>query len=146
MAKQTKFAVSGIQNENIWNKILAEELHKPITGKFKKKKVYSPFKDNKWGADCADVQLISKFNKWIRFLLFVTDIFSKYAWVIPLKEKKDITIINTFQKIVDESNRKPNEIWVNKASEFYNRSMKSWLGKNDKKIYSPHNEGKSVVA
>ena len=79
-------------------------------------------------------------------MLFVTDIFSKYAWVIPLKEKKDITIINTFQKIVDESNRKPNEIWVNKASEFYNRSMKSWLGKNDKKIYSPNNEGKSVVA
>ena len=79
-------------------------------------------------------------------MLFVTDIFSKYAWVIPLKEKKDITIINTFQKIVDESNRKPNEIWVNKASEFYNRSMKSWLRKNDKKIYSPNNEGKSVVA
>ena len=98
------------------------------------------------GADCADVQLISKFSKWIRFLLCVTDIFSKYAWVIPLKDKKDITIINAFQKIIDESNRKPNEIWVNKAKEFYNRSMKSWLEKNDKKIYSTHNEGKSVVA
>ena len=98
------------------------------------------------GADCADVQLISKFNKWIRFLLCVTDIFSKYAWVIPLKDKKDITIINAFQKIIDESNRKPNQIWVNKSSEFYNRSMKSWLEKNDKKIYSTHNEEKSVVA
>ena len=98
------------------------------------------------GADCADVQLIRKFNKWIRFLLCVTDIFSKYAWVIPLKDKKDITIINAFQKIIDESNRKPNEIWVNKSSEFYNRSMKSWLEKNDKKRYSTHNEEKSVVA
>ena len=70
--------------------------------------------------------MISKFNKEFRFLLCVIDIYSKYAWVIPLKDKKGITITNAFQKILDESNRKPNKIWVDKGSEFYNRSMKAW--------------------
>ena len=70
--------------------------------------------------------MISKFNKEFRFLLCVIDIYSKYAWVIPLKDKKGITITNAFQKILDESNRKPNKIWVDKGSEFCNRSMKAW--------------------
>ena len=70
------------------NEQLAEELHKPIIRKFKKRKVYSAFKDNIWGVDLADVQLISKFNKGFRFLLGVIDIVSKYAWVVPLKDKK----------------------------------------------------------
>ena len=81
------------------------------------------------GAYLADVQLTSNFNKGIRFLLCVIDIFSKYAWVIPLKDKKGITISNAFQKIFKEPNSKPNKIRVYKGSEFYNRSMKSWLTK-----------------
>ena len=72
--------------------------------------VYSRLKDNIWGADLADMQLIGKFNKGFRFLLCVIDIFSKYAWVVPLKDKKGITITNAFQKILKESNRKPNEM------------------------------------
>ena len=67
---------------------LAEELHKPVIQIFKKRTIYSGFKDNIWGADLADMQLISKFNKGFRFLLCVIDIFNKYAWVIPLKDKK----------------------------------------------------------
>ena len=102
--------------------------------------------DNIWGADLADMQLISKFNKGIRFLLCFIDIFSKYAWVIPLKDKKGITITNAFQKILKESNRKPNKIWVDKGSEFYNNSFKKWLKDNDIEMYSINNEGKSVVA
>ena len=74
--------------------------------------------DNIWGADLADMQLISKFNKGIRFLLCVFNIFSKYAWVIPSKDKKGITITNAFQKLLDESNRKPNKVWVIKAVNF----------------------------
>ena len=70
------------------NEQLAKDLHKPIIRKFKKRKVYSGFRDNNWGADLADMQLISKFNKGFRILLCVIDIFSKYAWVAPLKEKK----------------------------------------------------------
>ena len=124
---------------------LAEELDKPIIRKFKKRKVYSAFKDNICGADLADIQLISKFNKGFRFLLCVSHIFSKYAWVVPLKEKKGISIINAFQKILKESDRKPNKMWVGKGNEFYNTSFKKWLKYNDNEMYSIHNEGKSVV-
>ena len=71
------------------------------------------------------MQLISKFNKGIRFLLCVIDIYSKYAWVIPLKNKKGIRITDAFQKILKKSNKKPSKIWVEKGSKFYNRSVKS---------------------
>ena len=84
------------KNENNSNKELGEELKKPIIRKFKKRHVYSSFQDNIWSADLADLQLINKFNKGIRFLLCVIDIFSKYAWVAPLKSKKFITITNAF--------------------------------------------------
>ena len=67
------------------------------------------------------MQLISKFNKGFRFLICVIDIYSKYAWVISLKDKKGITITNAFQKLLDEFNCKPSKIWVDKRSEFYNR-------------------------
>ena len=76
---------------------LAVDLHKPIIRKFNKRKVQSPFIDNILGADLVGMQLISKF-----------DFYNKYAWVIPLKDKKDITIINAFQKILKEFNHKPN--------------------------------------
>ena len=72
------------------------------------------------GADLADMQLTSKFNKGFRFLLCVMDTFSKYAWVVPLKDKKGVGIVNAFQKVLKQSNRKPNKIWVDKGSEYYN--------------------------
>ena len=78
------------------NKELAEELQKPIIRRFEKRKVQSSFIDNTWGADLADMQLLSKFNKGFRFLLCVIDIYSKYAWVIPLNNKKGIAITNAF--------------------------------------------------
>ena len=81
------------------------------------------------------MQLISKFNKGFRFVLYVIDIFSKYAWVVPLKDKKGITITDAFQKILDDSDRKPNKIWVDKASEFYSNSFKEWLKDNDIEMY-----------
>ena len=133
--------------EIISYKKLAEELHKPIIRKFNRRKVISLFIDNVWIADLADMELFgNKFNKGFRFLLCVIDIYSKDAWVIPLKDKKVITITNAFQEILDESNRKPNKIWADKGSEFYNRSMKSFLQDNDVETYSTHNEGKSVLA
>ena len=107
------------------------------------KKVQSPFIDNIWGADFANRQLISKFNKGIWFSLCVIDIYSKYAWFIHLKV---ITIANAFQKIWKETNLKPNKTWLAKGSEFYNKSMRSWLEKSAVEMYSTHNEGKSVIA
>ena len=68
------------------------------------------------------------------------------SWVVPLKDKKGVSIVNAFQSILDDSKRKPNKIWGDKGGEFYNRSMKSWLEKNDIAMYSTHNEGKSAVA
>ena len=125
---------------------LVKELHKPIIRKFETIKVHPPYIDNIWGYHLADMQLIRKFNKGIRILLCVVDIYSKYARVIPLKDKNGIPITNAFQKISKETNRKPKTIWVDKGSEFYNRSMKSWLEKNAIEIYSRHNEGTSTIA
>ena len=79
---------AGIKNEIKENQQLANELHKPIIRKLKKRKVYSSYKDNIWGVDLADMQLISKYNKGIRYLLCAIDLFSKYAFVVPLKNKK----------------------------------------------------------
>ena len=73
------------------------------------------------------MQLLSKCNKRIRILLCIIDIFSKYAWVAPLKDKKGISIVKAFQSILKQSNRKPNKIWVDKWSEFYNTYFKKWL-------------------
>ena len=92
------------------------------------------------------MQLISKYNKGIRYLLCAIDLFSKYAFVVPLKDKKGTTITNAFQSILDKSKRKPNKIWVDQGSEFYNNNFKKWLKDNDITMYSTHNEGKSVVA
>ena len=98
------------------------------------------------------MQLISKFNKGFRFLLLVIDNFSKYAQVVPLKDKKGITIVNSFQKILNKSTelhsgRKPSKILVDRGSEFYNSFFKKWLKDNDTEMYSIHkNKGKSVAA
>ena len=108
--------------------------------------MYSSFKDNIWGVDLADMQLMSKYNKGIRYLLCAIDLFSKYAFVVPLKEKKGITITNAFQSILDNSKRKPNKIWTDQGSEFYNTHFKKWLKDNNIEMYSTHNERKSVVA
>ena len=92
------------------------------------------------------MKLINKFNEGFRFLLCVIDIFSKYAWVVPLKNKKGMTIVNVFQKILQEPNRKPNKISVDKGSEFGNSSVKEWLKDNDIEMYLTHNKGKSNLA
>ena len=109
--KKTKGSGVALANKSIpQNEQLSEELHKPIFRKFKRREVYSAFKDNIWAADLADIQLISKFNKGFRFLLCVIDIYSKYAWVVPLKDKTGVSIVNAFQSILKKSNRKPNKI------------------------------------
>ena len=133
---------SGIASSSI----LADELHKPVIKNFDKRKVYSQFKDNIWGVDLADMQSLSSKNKSIKYLLCAIDLYSKYAFVIPLKYKKGISIANGFNKIIKQSNRKPNKIWVDQGREFYNNAFKKWLSDNDIIMYSTYNEGKSVVA
>ena len=138
---------AGIKNEIKKNQQLANELHKPIIREFKKRKVYSSFKDNIWGVDLPDMQLISKYNKGIRYLLCAIDLFSKYAFVVPLKDKKGTTIVNAFQSFLNNSKKKiQNKIWVHQGSEFYNTHFKKWLKDNNIEMYLTYNEGKSVVA
>ena len=91
------------------------------------------------------MHLIIKINKGFRFLLCVIGIYSKSIWVIPLKDKKESQLL-ILLKNLKESNRRPNKIWLDKGNEFYNRSMKPWLEKNDIEMYSMYNEGKSVAA
>ena len=105
--------------------------------------MYSSFKDNIWGVDLADMQSLSKFNKGFKYLLRAIDLFSKYAWVISIKDKKGTSIVNAFKKIISEGQRKPNKIWVDQGSEFYNPSR---LLINNIEMYSTHNDSKSVVA
>ena len=113
---------SGIKSMS--NQQLANELRKPIIIKFKKIKVYSSFKDNIWGVDLADIQFIIKYNKGIRYLLCAIGFFSKYTWVVRLKNKKGVTIVNAFQSILGNLKTKPNKIWVDQGNEFYNSSFK----------------------
>ena len=134
---------SGIVNEP--NYQLANEFHKPIIKKIKKRKVYSSYRDNIWGVDLADMQSLSKYNKGIKYLLYAIDLFSKYACVIPIKDEKGISIVNAFQNIISEG-RKPNKIWVDQSSEFYNNSFQDFLKINNIEMYLTYNEGKSVVA
>ena len=114
--------------------------------KFNKRKVYSQFKDNIWGVELADTQSLSKKNKGIKYLLCVIDLFSKYVFVVPLKDKKGISVTNGLNKIIKQSGRKPNKIRVDQGSEFYNHVFKRWLSRNNIIMYSTYNEGKSVVA
>ena len=134
---------TGITNEI--NYQLANEVHKAIIRKFKKRKVYSSFRENIWGEDLADMQSLNKYNKGIKYLLCAIDLFSKYAWVVTLKDKKGTSIVNAFLEIISKG-RKPNKIWVDQDSEFYNTSFKDFLKMNNIEIYSTYNEGKSVIA
>ena len=126
--------------------ILDDELHKSVIKNFEKRKAYSQFKDNIWVVDLADMQSLSKKNKEIKYLLCAIDLYSKYAFVIPLKDKKGIIITNAFDKIIKQSKRKPNKIWVDQGSKFYNRAFKKWLSDNDIIMYSTINGDNSVVA
>ena len=139
-----KSSGSGAINKS--NVKLADELHKPVIKKFTKRKMYSSFKDNIWGVDLADMQLLSRQNKGIKYLLCVIDLFSKYAFVVPLKDKKGASVVKGFKKIVNELGRRPNKIWVDQGSEFYNKTFKNWLKDEGIEMYSTYNEGKSVVA
>ena len=104
------------------------------------------FKDNIWGVDLIDTQSLSKKNKGIKYLLCAIALFSEYAFVVPLKNKKGIRIANAFKIMIKQSNRKPNKIWVDQGGEFYNCVFKKCFSDNDMIMYSTFNEGKSVVA
>ena len=117
---------------------LAEELHKPVKRKFKKRRVLVNGIDKIWGADLADISALSKDNEGINFLLLVINIFSKYGWIVPLKDKKGETVANALKTIFKE--RRPEKLWTDKGREFYNKDVKEIIN-----LYSTENEEKSSI-
>ena len=128
-----------------WSQQLAEELHKPITRIFKKRRVISYGIDKIWAADLVEMQKYSKWNKGIKYLLMVIDIFSKYGWIVALKDKKTESVSLAFDHIFKKSKRKPEKLWTDKGSEFISKHFKDCLKKHDVMLYHTQNEEKSSV-
>jgi len=119
-----------------WSSQLADELHKPIIKNFPKRKVFVNGIDKIWSADLVEMQAFSKFNRGVRYLLIVIDVFSKYGWMLPLKDKTGKSVTDAFKEIFKKSKRKPEKLWTDKGREFYNKHVKE-LGVE---LYSTENE------
>ena len=128
-----------------WSQQLAEELHKPITKNFRKRRVISNGIDKIWAAHLVEMPKYSKWNKGIKYLLMVIDIFSKYGWIAPLKDKKTESVSLAFDKIFKKNKRKPEMLWTDTGSEFVSKHFKEFLKKNKIKLYHTENEGKSSI-
>ena len=128
-----------------WSQQLAEELHKPITRNFRKRTVISYGIDKIWAADLVEMQKYSKWNKGIKYLLMVIDVFSKYGWIVPLKDKKTENVSLAFDEIFKKSKRKPEKLWTDKGSEFISKHFKDFLNRHNIMMYHTQNEEKSNV-
>jgi len=122
---------------------LAKELHKPITCKFKWRRVYISNINKIWSADIMDRSKLSKQNKGYKYLLNVIDLFSEYIYSIPLKSKSQHEVANAFEKLF--INNKPNKLWTDQGSEFINKTFKKFLNDHNIELYHVHNEGKACV-
>ena len=139
---------SGLQSKNVakresalssdWSQQLADELHKPITRNFSKRTVISNGIDKIWAADLVEMQKLSKWNKRIKYFLMVIDVFSKYGWIKPLKDKKTESVSKAFDEIF-KSKCKPNMLWTDKGSEFISKHFKGFLSKKGINLYHSEN-------
>jgi len=120
---------------------LAKELHRPITRKFKRRRVYVSNINEIWSADIIDKSSISKNNKNYKYLLNVIDLFSKYAYSIPLKSKKQFEVAAAFAQLFIKN--KPDKLWTDQGSELITKTLKQFLTNNNIELYHVHNEGKA---
>ncbi len=125
--------------------IIAKELHHRVTRRFERRKVVVFRLDEIWAIDLASMETISSQNDGYKFILCIVDVFSKYAWAVPLKNKNSATVLSAVKEVVKESGRSPEKIWVDKGTEFYNKSFKAWASSKDITIYSTFGDSKSVV-
>ncbi|KAL9986619.1 hypothetical protein ACROYT_G000790 [Oculina patagonica] len=130
--------------EENWQEKLADELHTQIKRNFTRRRVIVNHIDEIWCSDLVEMQQFSKWNKGYRYLLMVLDVFSKYGWIVSLKDKKGETVTQAFKTIFKEG-RKPQYLWTDKGKEYYNKNMKELLEKNSITLYSTENEEKSSV-
>ena len=128
-----------------WSQQLAEELHKPVTKNFRKRRVTSFGIDKIWAADLVEMQKFSKWNKGIKYLLMVIDVFSKYGWINPLKDKKTESVSTAFDKIFEKNKRKREMLWTDKLTEFVSKHFKDFLKKKKIKLYHTENEKNQLL-
>ena len=131
-------------------KLLAKEVFSPQKTKFRRQRIIPLYKEETWSADLIDKSSLSKYNNNYKFILTVIDIFTKYAWAIPLKNKSGLSITNGFKIVLGEhpqggsEGRKPEKLWVDRGSEFYNKTFKSLLKEYETKIYSTYSDLKAL--
>ena len=128
-----------------WQQNLANELHKPIRRNFIRCRVYANGIDKIWAADLLEMAKFSSWNDGVHYLLMVIDVFSKFGWIEPVKNKKSLSIVKAFDNVL-KTGRKPKVLWVDKGREFYNRDFKKLLDEKGISLYSTENEEKSSVA
>ena len=130
--------------------LLAKEVFSPQITKFRREKIIQIYKDETWSADLIDKLSLSKYNNNYKFILTVIDIFTKYAWAIPLKNKSGLSITNGFKIVSGESpqgdseSRKPEKLWTDRGSEFYNKTFQSLLKEYETKLYSTYSDLNAV--
>jgi hypothetical protein len=122
---------------------LAKEVHKPVKHKFERRKVETFGVDNIFAVDLVDMSKLRDGD--FSYILTIIDVASKYAWAIPLKNKKALTVLKAFKDVVNESHRKPDCIWCDSGSEFWNKDFSKYLGENGIEIYSTYGESHSAV-
>ena len=127
---------------------LANELHKPVIKKFKKRRVIVNGMNKIWAVDLVDMQDFAKENKGYKYLLTIIDIFTKYGWIVPLKNKTGKEVKNALEIIFSKNGVPPEKLWVDKGKEFYNKDVKNFLSSDEShpvEMYSTENEEKSCV-
>ena len=142
--KEGKFNISRTKIKDWLMKQDAYTLHKLIRRHFKRNRVIVDGIDQQWQMDLADMQSMQKFNDGYRYLLVCIDVFSKYAWVVPLKNKTDPLLVEAF-KIILASGRKPEKIIADQGTEFFNKNFKASLKNEDIELYNTYNEIKASV-
>lgn len=130
----------------IWSNKLSRELHKDVRRKFKRRKVITLAVDSIWAADLLDLKRYAKVNKYYNYLLMVIDTFSKYGWIIPLRNKTGDTVAGAFQRLFAENGTAPSKLWTDRGTEFYNRQMNDVLKQHNVTLYSTFNEEKSCIS
>ncbi len=125
-------------------KMLSDELHRQVKTKIERRRVESSGIDDIWSCDLMEMGNVAQSNKGYKYSLNIVDVFSKYAWVIPLKDKTGRTILEAFKWVFDQG-RIPKKIWVDSGGEFYNKQLQDFLAKNKTSLYSTFSESKSVV-
>ena len=123
------FKLKRPSSEENWQEKLADELHKPIKRNFTRRRVIVNHIDETWCSDIVEMQKFSRWNAGYRYLLMVLDVYSKYGWIIPLKDKKGETVAEALKTILKEG-RKPDYLWTDKGKEYYNKHVKGQINPN----------------